>query len=206
MENISFKQIKNRILRTGQVPWRTIEWFQPPGLKQITKEKFAKLKASIVENDFLQPFNVWDEDGKIWILDGHHRKRAMEALEQEGYTIPETLPANFIDCRTRREAAKLVIVYSAIYADITKQGLADFITTEGLDLEDLKMTVDLPQFDFGNMGMENDKDGPEETEELKPYQRTHVLLSFPPRLLITLQPLLQQIISTEGVEYEQGSN
>ena len=206
METIPYKQIQNRIVKTGQVEWRKLEWFQPQNLKQISKEKFDKLKQSIKANSFLQPFNVWDENGQIWILDGHHRKRAMEELEKEGYAIPETLPANFIDCKSRREAAKLVIVYSSIYADVTKQGLTDFITTEGLDLEDLSLEVDLPKLDLGTFGSITEEDTPEEFEELKPYQKTHVLLSFPPRLLMKIQPLLKEIIAIEGVEYEQGSN
>jgi len=206
METIPYKQIQNRIVKTGQVEWRKLEWFQPQNLKQISKEKFDKLKQSIKANSFLQPFNVWDENGKIWILDGHHRKRAMEELEKEGYAIPETLPANFIDCKSRRDAAKLVIVYSSIYADVTKQGLTDFITTEGLDLGDLSLEVDLPKLDLGTFGSITEEDTPEAFEELKPYQKTHVLLSFPPRLLMKIQPLLKEIIAIEGVEYEQGSN
>ncbi len=48
---------------------------------------------------------------------------------------------------------------------------------------------------------------PEITEtELRPYTKTHVLISFPPEKMLQLQPLLEQIIKTEGVEYEQSNN
>jgi hypothetical protein len=43
-------------------------------------------------------------------------------------------------------------------------------------------------------------------ENLEPFKKTHILLSFHPQVLMKIQPLLQTIIETEGVEYEQASN
>ena len=43
-------------------------------------------------------------------------------------------------------------------------------------------------------------------ENLEPFKRTHVLLSFHPQVMLKIQSLIQQIIDTEGVEYEQASN
>lgn len=43
-------------------------------------------------------------------------------------------------------------------------------------------------------------------EELRPYSRTHILLSFPPEVFGKLEPLLTKIQRIDGVEYEQGSN
>lgn len=43
-------------------------------------------------------------------------------------------------------------------------------------------------------------------ENLLPFKRTHVLLSFHPQLLLKLQAHLQAITEIEGVEYEQSSN
>lgn len=42
--------------------------------------------------------------------------------------------------------------------------------------------------------------------ELKPFQRTHILLSFPPEKLIEIQEYIEKIIQLDFVEYEQGSN
>ena len=47
---------------------------------------------------------------------------------------------------------------------------------------------------------------PEQEKELKPYRKTHVLLSFSPGLFPRLQKHLEKILAIEGVEYEQGSN
>lgn len=42
--------------------------------------------------------------------------------------------------------------------------------------------------------------------ELKPFQRTHILLSFPPEKLIEIQEYIEKITQFDFVEYEQGSN
>lgn len=43
-------------------------------------------------------------------------------------------------------------------------------------------------------------------EEIKPFKRTHILLSFPPEKMILIQELLQKIADFEFIEYEQSSN
>ena len=43
-------------------------------------------------------------------------------------------------------------------------------------------------------------------ENLEPFDKTHVLLSFPPDKMLKIQPYLDKILKIEGVEYEQGSN
>jgi hypothetical protein len=43
-------------------------------------------------------------------------------------------------------------------------------------------------------------------ENLEPFKKTHILLSFHPQLLLKIQAQLQTIIETEGVEYEQSNN
>lgn len=43
-------------------------------------------------------------------------------------------------------------------------------------------------------------------EEIRPYKKTHVLLSFSPEVLASIKDHLEAIIATKGVEYEQGSN
>ena len=74
-------KIQSKILKTEQIDWKKLEWLQG-NLKELSKESFNKLKTSIVKNGFLMPFHVW-ENGKTWILDGHHRKRALEELQKD---------------------------------------------------------------------------------------------------------------------------
>lgn len=145
-------KIQSKILKTELINWQDLEWLQGK-LKDLPDITFRKLKESIIKNNFIQPFNVW-QNGKTWILDGHHRKRALEELQKEGYEIPLLLPANFIDCKNKKEASKLVLIYSSIYANVTEQGLTDFMSENELTIDDIKFDVDLPSFDIESFGKE----------------------------------------------------
>jgi DNA modification methylase len=79
-------------------------------------------------------------------LDGHHREKALKELEEDGVDVPELLPATFIDCTDKKAAAKLVLIYSSIYAKITNEGLNDFLELFEIELEEFKGEIDLPEF------------------------------------------------------------
>jgi hypothetical protein len=120
-------------------------------LKSISKTSFAKLKASLMTNSFIQPFNVFVDKKGMWILDGHHRKLAMEDLIKDGHEIPEKLPANFIDCKDLKAAKKLVLNYSSVYARADDESLYEYLHTNQIHLEfdQLKTMIDLPDFNLG---------------------------------------------------------
>ena len=144
------KNFDSKITKQEPVKWRELKWLQSSKLKEPGSKGLDKLKNSLKENGFVQPFNVWqDAKGVVWILDGHHREKALKQLEAEGYEIPEMLPANFIDCADRKAAAKMVLVYSSIYAKITNDGLGEFLDDFELDLGDLANEIDLPNVDLG---------------------------------------------------------
>jgi len=158
-------QIVSQIIKQSLVNWKSLKWLQSSKLKDIGDHGITKLKNSLKENNFVQPFNVWeDSKGIIWILDGHHREKALTQLEAEGYEIPETLPANFIDCKDKKEAAKMVLLYSSIYAKITNEGLGEFLDDFDLDLSNLVNEIDLPGLDFGDVML-----GGEESETEKQF-------------------------------------
>ena len=144
-------QIVSQIIKQSLVNWKSLKWLQSSKLKDIGEHGITKLKNSLKENNFVQPFNVWeDSKGVIWILDGHHREKALTQLEAEGYEIPETLPANFISCSDKKEAAKMVLLYSSIYAKITNEGLGEFLDDFDLDISNLINEIDLPGLDLAN--------------------------------------------------------
>lgn len=140
--------IDSKITKQENVRWRELKWFQSETFKELGNAELQKLKSSLKNNEFIQPFNVWDDGTNIWILDGHHRQLAMRELASEGVDIAELLPANFLACANRREAAKLVLIYSAIYANIAKKGLSEFTLEHDLDLQSLSLEIDLPSFDI----------------------------------------------------------
>jgi DNA modification methylase len=136
--------MENKIIKTELVRWRDLEWLQGE-LKEISKDSFAKLKLSLSRNGFVAPFHVAEFDGKRWILDGHMRKKAMEALIEDGQDIPDQLPANFIECASRKEAMKLVLIYSSVYALTTEEGFYQVIIDEQLDFSEIKQMIELPE-------------------------------------------------------------
>lgn len=143
------KEIKSKITAQKPVKWRSLEWLQNDRLKDIAPEDMAKLKNSLVRNNFIQPFNVWkDSKGKEWILDGRTRKIAMTELEAEGVIIPEKLPANYIDCKNKKEAARLVLIYSSSYAKVNPTGLKEYLDLNNLLINDIEKETEFSGMDL----------------------------------------------------------
>jgi DNA modification methylase len=141
------KSIGVRILKTESINWRELQFIQENDFKEIPEEAKHKLKASLVSNNFVQPFYVWeDTNGIIFCLDGKHRSIFLEELINDGFDIPLLLPATFVDCADKKEAAKLVLVFSSAYAKVTQTGFNNFITLNDLDWTELKSQIDLPDF------------------------------------------------------------
>ncbi len=138
--------LKSKVLYTKYLQWRQMKFIQQDDFKSLPQAAKEKLKASLVANQFTQPFYVWQDpsDQTIYCLDGRHRTLVLEELIAEGHDIPDDLPATFINCADKKEAARLVLVYSSIYARITETGLTDFAQLYDLNLEELNISLDLP--------------------------------------------------------------
>jgi hypothetical protein len=141
--------LTSRVLSTASVNWKDLQFIQQDDFKELPEDARKRLKASILANEFTQPFYVWQEQetGVQYCLDGKHRTLILRELIQEGYDIPDILPATFIDCKDKTDAARLVLVYSSMYAKVTQDGLIDFLSLYGLNYEEMMLTIDLPDFD-----------------------------------------------------------
>lgn len=141
--------LQSRVIKTLPVRWRELQFIQQDEFKELPKEARAKLKRSVMENKFADPFKVWEDPntGFVYCLDGKHRTLIMEELIKDGVMVPDELPATFIDCNNKREAARLVLLYSSIYAKITEQGLFDFLKKYEFNYNEVKMSIDIPEFD-----------------------------------------------------------
>lgn len=138
--------LKSRIIKTEPANWRKFQFIQQEDFKSLDPEAMSKLKQSILNDSFIQPFYVWmDNDGAMYCLDGKHRTLALEELNGEGFVIPEMLPTTFVECENKQEAAKLVLKYSSIYAKITQQGLYDFLQVYELEFDEIRDQIDLPE-------------------------------------------------------------
>ncbi len=167
-------KITSRVLKTENINWRELAFIQQDNFKELAVEDMEKLKASLVTNNFIQPFYVWeDTDGVRYCLDGKHRTLAQEELIKEGVDVPYSLPATFIDCKDKKEAARLVLIFSSFYAKITQKGLFDFKELYNLDMIELKGMINIPEFSmprfeqkFDVFGVNEANDFDDEIEEL----------------------------------------
>lgn len=138
--------LSSRVLKTELIDWKNLQFIQQESFKELPPDAKQQLKNSILKNDFTQPFYVWQDpaDSVIYCLDGKHRTIALEELIKENLHVPDLLPATFIDCKDKQHAAKLVLLYSSAYAQITESGFLDFIKLYDLDAEEIKMEALIP--------------------------------------------------------------
>jgi len=132
-----------------KVRWRELKPIQPENFKELSKQSYDKLRQSLIKNNFIAPFAVWQNKEEIYTIDGVHRQKVLLMLEADGVEVPETLDAVFIDCKSRKEAAKLLLVYSSAYARTTDEGLYEFLNQEMLNFDELKLEIDMPDIDLG---------------------------------------------------------
>lgn len=162
------QSVRSKVLVTKEIDWKGLLFLQDDDFKGWSNSDKDRLKTSILQNHFSQPFYVWQgDDGIVWCLDGRHRYLMLVELEAEGIAIPATLPATFVACSNKKEAAELVLQYSSIYARVQEKGLLDFMKAFELDFEAMKMKIDLPDFDM--IDFELGMKGPDEVaiEEAK---------------------------------------
>jgi hypothetical protein len=141
----------------------------------LTKQNYERIRNSLIKNNFIAGFHVWEKDGEFWILDGHHRKHVLNALKSEGFIIPDRLPCNIVDVNSKRQAIKYLLTYSSEYAHPDAQGVAEFIHINELDFEELDSFVDLRGTDLMEMQLDSvDFDPAGEDEQGKLDQKNPV--------------------------------
>lgn len=86
--------------------------------------------------------------------------------------------------------------------------LTDLSEFDSKQLDELlaEMTPELQRIaGFEESDLKTDDEKPK-TVQTRAFKKTHILLSFPPELMIDIQDRLADIITMDGVEYEQSSN
>lgn len=128
-------------------------------LKSIDKDRFDKLKKSLIRDGLPIGFHVWiDKKNKVWTIDGHHRVLALKALRDDGYDIP-SLPCVIVQANNKKEAAKAVLINNSKYAKINQESLSDFMIDFELNIDDLNF-LDLPDLNMDDFGLdEKTKEG-----------------------------------------------
>ena len=80
-------------------------------------EKNRKLQLLIVSRGFKYSFKAWkDPDGKLWIIDAHQRKKALQTLRSMGMNVPP-IPYELIHCDSKKEAVEEIAAYNSEFAE-----------------------------------------------------------------------------------------
>jgi DUF1365 family protein len=172
-------------------------------LKELTEENFNKLKSVILRRGIRAPIFVWDkeDDSVKFMLDGHARLKVLKYLRMLGYVIPK-LPVCYINAENEKEAKEILLEIASDYGKMTKEGLDDYILNAGIDKEFI-----IESTSFTGLKVDSfDGEAVFVEEEIKPYNKEHILLSFSPDLLTEMYPHLEKILAIKGVEVEQSAN
>ena len=163
------QEIKRRVLKTEPIFWKDLEFIQDENFKEWIDNGDEKLVKSLLKYQFVDPFKVWEHEGKIYCLDGKHRTLDLHKLIELGVDVPDQLPGTFMDCESMEEAAELVLVYSSAYAKITQQGLFDFVNKFNLDVPTLREQISIPDFSMERFEQKFDLFDVESGEEEEVY-------------------------------------
>jgi len=149
------------------------------------------VKKSIEHFGFINPIIARRADNMI--IAGHTRWKA--ALKDN----LKEVPVIFVDLS--ENDSKLYNLADNKIGEFAEWDIPGLDTISD-DLRKLDIDVSLDGFEE----KKNKEPIKSKQEEIKPYKKTHILLSFPPEKIIELQPILEKIINMEDIEYEQSSN
>lgn len=129
-------------------------------LKELSSENFIKLKKQILILGFSEPFSVWKKDGKVFLLNGHQRHRAIKKMiEEDGFECPD-LPISLVEASSLKEAQEKILALTSQYGQMTKRGLYDFMMDSGLSLDDVANSFRFPEINMADFTMEFFDEGP----------------------------------------------
>jgi len=119
----------------GTLSLSKMEAFQGD-LKELTEENERKLLGQMLELGFSDPFAIWRDDDRHWVIDGHQRLVTLRNAEREGFKVPD-LPVVWIEAESYEEAKRKVLALTSQFGKVTKEGLLWMAQEAGLDPEEL---------------------------------------------------------------------
>jgi hypothetical protein len=93
-------------------------------LKDLTKENYERLRNGLKNHGLLMPFALWLNPGdqKIYLIDGHQRKRLFMLEKVEPFMIPYLM----IPGKTLDEAKLNLLQITSQYGTVTESGFKEF--------------------------------------------------------------------------------
>jgi hypothetical protein len=113
-------------------------------LKSISASNLAKLKGQLAKHGFNSPVQIWKSGKKHFILDGHQRLLALQALASEGWIIPQSIPVDFIHAKSEKQAKEILLSRVSQYGDVSSEGLHGFMAQAELNIDTVKADFNIP--------------------------------------------------------------
>lgn len=143
------KEVVMKATGAGFAPLEDLIWFQGD-LKNLSDESYEKLKKQILELGFSEPVTVWEDGGKLKLLNGHQRVATLRKMQEEGYRVPY-VPYSIVEAENEEEAKRKVLSLTSTFGEITPLGLAHFIQDTTIDLPELKADFQLAGVDIDDL-------------------------------------------------------
>jgi len=182
------EQLRSRIIGLEMIQWKRLSFIQSDSFKTSTDEQYQKVAYSLINNQFVAPFYAWrdeEDDGQLWCVDGKRRDTVLRQIDTDGgarikdpetgqeefcaISIPDELPALLIDAESKEAAAKLVLLFSSTYGEVSQEGLAEFIQQYDLNFPSLKFEINLPEFSIPRFEQKFDMFGLDGNGRQEPY-------------------------------------
>lgn len=158
-------QIKDLILKTERVTWQDLQDLQPVNLKNNYHSE--KVKQSIISNGFASSIYVWQDEDKIYIIDGHCRKDILIELESEGYNIPSKLNCTFLDLPNKKTAIKYLLqVFNQKTNPINEDNLKNWLEGLNTNLDDIDVEIQDLHIEIGENNIDYSLLDEEDNERL----------------------------------------
>ena len=128
-------KVKDLIIKTEKVPWRSLTQYQPEDFKKIDKNQTEQLIHGILDIGIATAFYVWEENNVIYVFDGHQRLKVFPEMINRGIEIPDEFTCNFVAAENKEHAIKIVLAYNSHASEIDEKGFFNFIGN--MDLDDI---------------------------------------------------------------------
>ena len=146
------------------INWHNLSEFQG-GLKIRDEADINKAKTSILKYGWSFPFFVWVSGKTNYVLDGHCRLLVLQALEEDGYIIPE-LPCVYIQAKNKTEAKQKLLRLNSTYGKMTKESVLEFAEDIDLNFDEISLPDSVIDFSDESEDAESDTTGDDEAPEL----------------------------------------
>ncbi len=198
------KIIENKCTGATLIEWQKLKDLQPQNLK--VPYHTEKIKKSIIELGFANPFDVWinPETNEMLIADGHGRKDVLLELIADGFEVPNELPCTFLDntkIKTEQEAIKYLLrVFNVKRNSMDSETLENWI-------EEFNLSVDDVAFDGLDIKFEvevSEEDAESDFPELKDEATvSKITFEFDPEMCVSILGRLENFRKSEELQTKE---